>query len=100
MLGKVITNLEEKTVFCLSCRRMPKSMLRYGQGRGLTVSTVDDYQGEENKIVIVSLVRSNPHKNVGFVGIKNRIIVSLSRAKHGLYIIGNSKLLSDTTFEW
>jgi hypothetical protein len=63
-----------------------------------TVS-VDDFQGEESKIILLSLVRSNNENKTGFVSIKNRIIVSLSRAKHGLYIIGNSKLFSQTD-EW
>ncbi len=67
---------------------------------GIRVVTVDDFQGEENKVVLVSLVRSNPSKKAGFVGIQNRIIVSLSRAQHGLYVIGNTKLLEETIDDW
>eukprot|EP01080_Neovahlkampfia_damariscottae_P004533 gene4533-7910_t len=54
--------------------------------------TIDDFQGEENKIILLSLVRSNEENVTGFVSIKNRIIVSLSRAQYGLYVIGNSAL--------
>jgi len=52
--------------------------------------TVDDYQGEENKIIIISLVRNNTKGNLGFTKIDNRIIVALSRAKHGMYILGSA----------
>ena len=55
----------------------------------LRVATVDNFQGEEAKIIIVSLVRSNKEKRVGFLRTHNRINVLLSRAQHGLYLIGN-----------
>lgn len=56
------------------------------------VFTVDSYQGEENDIVILSLVRSNgrngPHQ-AGFLQDQNRGVVSISRARRGFYIFGN-----------
>ena len=54
------------------------------------VSTIDNFQGEEAKIVIISLVRSNDGRRCGFLKMSNRINVLLSRAKHGMYIIGNT----------
>ncbi len=60
------------------------------------VSTIDRYQGAENQIVIVSLVRSNKEKKIGFLGTedgKNRMTVAQSRAKRGLYLIGNVECL-------
>ena len=62
---------------------------------GVRVAAVDDFQGEENEIVILSLVRSNSENNIGFLSIENRVCVSLSRAKKGLYIIGNGHILKD-----
>ena len=56
---------------------------------GVRVAAVDDFQGEENTIIILSLVRSNPESKIGFLKIENHVCVSLSRAKEGLYIIGN-----------
>jgi hypothetical protein len=56
----------------------------------LRVATVDNFQGEEAKVVIVSLVRSNKLGKVGFLKTPNRINVLLSRAKHGMYLIGNT----------
>ncbi|KAJ4137229.1 hypothetical protein NW768_002811 [Fusarium equiseti] len=56
----------------------------------IRLATVDNFQGEEAKIIIVSLVRSNPERQVGFLRTENRINVLLSRAKHGMYLIGNA----------
>ena len=55
----------------------------------LRVATVDNFQGEEAKIIIVSLVRSNDQGKVGFLRTTNRINVLLSRAQHGMYLVGN-----------
>ncbi|XP_053570366.1 NFX1-type zinc finger-containing protein 1 isoform X2 [Bombina bombina] len=68
---------------------MPKSTFN-----GVRVCVVDKYQGEENEIIILSLVRSNLEGNVGFLKIPNRVCVALSRAKKGLFCIGNMQLLS------
>ena len=59
----------------------------------LRVSTVDKYQGEENRIVLFSVVRSNKANNIGHCKIDNRVCVALSRAKDGLFMIGNSASL-------
>lgn len=61
---------------------------------GVKVHVVDKYQGEENDIVLLSLVRSNPAGKMGFLNIANRVCVALSRAKKGLYCIGDSAMLS------
>lgn len=61
---------------------------------GVKVHVVDKYQGEENDIILLSLVRSNPQGRVGFLNIPNRVCVALSRAKKGLYCIGNGEILS------
>ena len=56
----------------------------------IRLATVDNFQGEEAKVIVVSLVRSNPAHKPGFLRTENRINVLLSRAQHGLYLIGNS----------
>ncbi|GFR83411.1 NFX1-type zinc finger-containing protein 1 [Elysia marginata] len=56
---------------------------------GLKISSVDNYQGEENDIILLSLVRSNVDNDIGFLKANNRLCVALSRAKHGLYVVGN-----------
>ncbi|SMR53285.1 unnamed protein product [Zymoseptoria tritici ST99CH_3D1] len=58
--------------------------------RPLQISTVDNYQGNEADIVIVSLTRSNPDGDIGFLISPERLNVLLSRARKALIIIGNS----------
>lgn len=59
--------------------------------RALRLATVDNFQGEEAKVIIVSLVRSNKGRQCGFLRTTNRINVLLSRAQHGMYLIGDSE---------
>ncbi|TRZ20766.1 hypothetical protein HGM15179_006244 [Zosterops borbonicus] len=73
--------------FCLR-RFMPARIFE-----GVKVHVVDKYQGEENDIILLSLVRSNKAERPGFLQIPNRICVALSRAKKGLYCIGNMRML-------
>lgn len=61
---------------------------------------MDNFQGEENNIILLSLVRSNEEGNVGFLRTDNRVCVALSRAKHGLYITGNMEVLSASSKLW
>lgn len=56
----------------------------------LRLATVDNFQGEEAKVIVVSLVRSNKERKCGFLRTSNRINVLLSRARHGMYIVGNA----------
>jgi helicase required for RNAi-mediated heterochromatin assembly 1 len=67
---------------------------------GIKVVTVDGYQGEENDIVILSLVRSNRQHKIGFLSSENRACVALSRAKRGFYIFGNAELLACESRVW
>ncbi|KAG0209060.1 hypothetical protein BGX28_000160 [Mortierella sp. GBA30] len=66
----------------------------------ITLRTIDNYQGEEAKIVIISLVRndageslSSSYSTIGFLKSPNRANVLLSRAKHGMFILGNAGLM-------
>ena len=53
------------------------------------ISSVDNYQGEECDIILLSLVRSNKKFEIGFLKTFNRVCVAFSRARYGFYIIGN-----------
>ena len=68
--------------------------------RSVRLTTVDNFQGEENDIILLSLVRSNKNEKVGFIKIVNRACVALSRAKKGFYCIGNFALLSKHSDIW
>lgn len=62
---------------------------------GIRVKTVDSFQGEEADVILLSSVRNNNEKKVGFVKVENRICVALSRARRGFYMFGNEKLLKE-----
>lgn len=65
-------------------------------GSSFKVATVDSYQGEENEIVLLSLVRSpqlGRGANVGFLDSRNRATVAVSRAKRGFFVFGNKQNL-------
>ena len=64
------------------------------------LTTVDNFQGEENDIILLSLVRSNEEDEAGFIKMENRACVALSRAKKGFYCIGNFTLLCKHSEVW
>ena len=50
---------------------------------------MDRYQGQQNDYIIVSLVRT---KHVGHLRDIRRLVVAMSRARLGLYILGRLSL--------
>jgi hypothetical protein len=52
-------------------------------------NTVDAFQGREADICIYSVVRSNPHFELGFLREPTRLNVALSRGRSALVIIGD-----------
>jgi hypothetical protein len=63
--------------------------------RLLRIDTVDAYQGKENTIVILSLVRSNKHGESGHVSSDNRCNVAVSRAKERLIVVGSCPMWTE-----
>ena len=75
--------------------KMPRN-----QFEGIKICTVDNFQGEENDIILLSLVRSNLEGRIGFLSESNRICVALSRARKGFYCIGNLNMLRRQCQVW
>ncbi|KAJ5689181.1 ATP binding protein [Penicillium macrosclerotiorum] len=73
---------------------------RYLEKQSPRVVTVDSFQGEENDIVLLSLVRSSNGHGIGFLSVDNRVCVALSRARYGMYIFGNAEHLVSGSLLW
>jgi len=56
------------------------------------VTTVDRFQGQQNDYIIVSLVRT---QHVGHLRDVRRLIVTMSRARFGLYVFGRFSLFEN-----
>lgn len=63
----------------------------------IEVSTVDGFQGREKQVIVMSMVRSNEKREVGFLSEDRRTNVAITRPKRQLCVIGNMETLSGGT---
>jgi len=62
------------------------------------VGSIDGFQGREKDAVIISLVRSNKRKEIGFLKDVRRMNVALTRARKKLIVIGDSATITAHSF--
>ena len=58
------------------------------------IVTVDAAQGSEADVILLSCVRCNRRRNIGFIKDKNRLCVALSRARERLIVVGSRTTLA------
>ncbi|KAI0369710.1 P-loop containing nucleoside triphosphate hydrolase protein [Pilatotrama ljubarskyi] len=107
--------LDDRTAEAEESTQTGAAFERVRVSRRVLLRTIDNFQGEEAKIIILSLVRNSGGSeedeavyghsakgrvNIGFLRSENRINVALSRAREGLYIIGNAQNLAAKSKMW
>ncbi|XP_059849764.1 probable helicase senataxin isoform X1 [Hypanus sabinus] len=69
---------------------------RLENGRAVQVGTVDGFQGCEKDCIIVSCVRANSLQgSIGFLADRQRMNVTITRARFSLFILGHLKTLME-----
>jgi ATP-dependent RNA/DNA helicase IGHMBP2 len=66
----------------------------------IEVNSVDGYQGRERDVIIVSTVRSNRQGRIGFLEDWRRMNVAMTRAKCGLFVVGDLATLAEGDTYW
>jgi superfamily I DNA and/or RNA helicase len=64
----------------------------------ISVNTIDSFQGQERDIVYISMTRSNPEGEIGFLSDIRRMNVAMTRARKKLVVIGDSATLARLPF--
>ncbi len=64
----------------------------------VSINTIDGFQGQERDIVYLSLVRSNPKAEIGFLSDYRRMNVAMTRARKLLVVVGDSATIGKTPF--
>lgn len=57
------------------------------------IGTVDAFQGQERDVVVFSFTRSNPRRDIGFLGELRRLNVAITRAREQLVLVGDRNTL-------
>lgn len=65
---------------------------------GFRISTIDAIQGQEETNIVISLTRSNPDQEIGFLKDYRRTNVAISRAKMQCFLVGDSATLGGDAF--
>lgn len=86
-------NLDDRVAIITPYKKQVEYFKVLFKGYKIEINTIDSFQGGEKEIVFFSCVRTS--KDIGFLNDKRRLNVALTRAKCGLYIVGNQSALEN-----
>ncbi|RWR73779.1 DNA-binding protein SMUBP-2 [Cinnamomum micranthum f. kanehirae] len=66
--------------------------------KDVEISTVDGFQGREKEAIIISMVRSNSKKEVGFLSDRRRMNVAVTRARRQCCLVCDTETVSHDSF--
>lgn len=89
----VITPYEGQRAYICSIFQRGSPTLSHKSYDEIEVASVDSFQGREKDFILLSCVRSNQNQGIGFLNDPRRLNVALTRARYGLVICGNAKVL-------
>jgi superfamily I DNA and/or RNA helicase len=90
-------DLNTKDIALISPYRLQVEKIQ-NRFKDIDVNTIDSFQGQERKVVIISLVRSNENGEIGFLKDYRRMNVAMTRAQIKLIVIGDSATIGNDQF--
>jgi len=100
-LTNFITGLEQFSIAVISPYREQIRLLKElftETPDNISINTIDSFQGQERDMVVISMTRSNPEGEIGFLSDTRRMNVAMTRAKKKLVMIGDSSTLARLPF--
>lgn len=92
----VAANVPESSIAVITPYNYQVEMIRayISALKGIEVRSVDGFQGREKEAILLSLVRSNPQRDLGFICDRRRLNVAISRARRFLCVVADSSTVS------
>lgn len=90
----IITPYEGQRAYISEYMQLNATLSDKQQYMDIEILSIDAFQGREKDYIILSCVRANASELIGFLKDPRRLNVALTRAKYGLFILGNPKSLN------